>query len=231
MSCYQPDAGGTNPRSRRLARPNTFVVLTCDFHDLGHRSRVSGVNTKDGLRMLRSAPALSLDAVAAGVGTPARDLKLALGQLQGRGHCDKLASASTARRRGTPRRRSVIRQSVLCPPFAVRRAAWDESRSVKDNTPGVAGWSSRSVDSAAAPRAAFTKAAAQPTTRFRAVQRPDGPPMIVARLRAIEPFTTALLAAEARIRRRSPLWSPSATTNPLTVAASRDELRPMQQDL
>ena len=29
--------------------------------------------------MLRSAPALSVDAVAAGVGTPARDLKLALG--------------------------------------------------------------------------------------------------------------------------------------------------------
>ena len=40
-----------------------------DFCDLGHRSRVFGVSTRDGLRMLRSAPALSLDTVAAGVGT------------------------------------------------------------------------------------------------------------------------------------------------------------------
>ena len=190
------------------------------------------MNTKDGLRMLRSAPALRLDAVAAGVGTPVRDLKLALGQLRGRGRCDKLAAASTARRRGTPRRRSVILQSGLCPPFAARRATWDESPPVRVNAPGVAGWTSRSMDSTVAPRTAFVKTAtAQHNDRFSAIQRPDGPPAIAVRLRAIEPFITRFLAAEAGIQRRSPLWSRPATTNPLTDTTSRDKLPPMQHGL
>lgn len=174
--------------------------------------------------MLRSAPALTLSAVADGVGVSSGELKRAASHLNGRGPCDELAVSSTSWLYGIPRVRSVILQSVVCPPFAARCAAWDLAGSVRNAAPGVAGWSSRNVESVAAPRVAIARAAAEPTNRYRAIQQPDTPPAIAARLRTIEPAKFALLAAEARVRRRSPTKPPrSAATSavPLPVAAVR----------
>ena len=100
---------------------------------------------------------------------PARHLKLAVEQLEGRGRCAELAS-SKSHRRGYPRKRSMVLQSAPCPPFAVRRAGWDQSGFVRANTPGVAGWSTRSVKSASAPRVAYATSAADPNTSFCAAQ-------------------------------------------------------------
>ena len=119
--------------------------------------------------MLRSAPALSLGDVADGVGVWPGALKAEVARLKGRGHGAQRA-VSLSYHHGSPRRRRLVLQSRVCPPFAARRAAWDRSGVVRRSAPGVAGWSSRGTDSPTAPRVAFAKAAADPATRFEAVK-------------------------------------------------------------
>ena len=63
--------------------------------------------------MMRSAPALSLKAVAAGIGMPVSRLKLAMESLKGRERCAELASSMSRRRCGHPRKRSMVTQSAM----------------------------------------------------------------------------------------------------------------------
>ena len=185
------------------------------------------MSTRDGLRMLRSAPALRLNAVAAETGTPAGHLKIAMKQLQGRGHCDQIASSSTSWGRGYPRKRAMILDVAVCPPFAVRRATWDQSGAVRANTPGAAGWSTRSTESAAAARAAYAKAAAEPTTSFLAAQQPGCPPAIATRLTTSDPFTTERLAAATPHPAVLAALMIASDNNTRRVAASRKDLPPV----
>ena len=136
--------------------------------------------------MLRSAPALSLSDVAERVGVYPGALKAAVGHLGVRGRGAERA-VSLSYHHGPPLRRRIVLSSVVCPPFAARRAAWDRSGFVRRAAPGPAGWSSRDVDSAAPPRVAYANAAAVAVRRV--VSKPDCPPAIAARLIADHPST------------------------------------------
>ena len=185
------------------------------------------MSTRDALRMLRSCPALSLNAVATGTGTPAVHLKLAVRQLKGRGRCDEIASSSTSWGSGYPRKRSMILDTGACPPFAVRRATWDQSGAVRANIPGAAGWSTRSTKKDTAPRVAYAKAAADPATSFGAVQ-PGCPPAIATRLTTTgDPFTTEASRGDhlasggaRRVGHRPRQQHPQRRGQPLGSAAS-----------
>ena len=176
--------------------------------------------------MLRSAPALNLVAVADGVGIPAIELKAAIGQLKGRGSGARRA-ASQSYHHGAPRRRKIVLSSSVCPPFAARRAGWDRSGPVRRSAPGVAGWSSRSADSATAPRVVYAREAADPATRWRAARQSGCPLAIATRLVADHPLNARELAAV------TPHWVVLAalvTThddNTRLVAAARDDLPSM----
>ena len=184
------------------------------------------MSTRDALRMLRSCPALSLNAVATGTGTPAVHLKLAVKQLKGRGRCDEIASSSTSWGSGYPRKRSMILDTRACPPFAVRRATWDQSGAVRANTPGAAGWSTRSTKKVTAPRVAYAKAAADPATSFGAVQ-PGCPPAIATRLTTTgDPFTTERLAATTSHPVALAALVTALDNNTRSVAANRSDLPP-----
>ena len=178
----------------------------------------------DGLRMLRSAPALSLRAVADGVKMYPGALKAAVGQLQGRG-CGARRAVELSYHHGPPRDRITALRAVAAPPFAARRAAWDRSRVVQASAPGVAGWASRTVDCGAPPRVAAAKAVADPATRFGVAAQRGCPAAMAIRLAAghnTEHLATvtphwvvlaALVTADDETTRRA--------------AAARDDLHPM----
>ena len=149
----------------------------------------------DGLRMLRSAPAMDLSAVAAGVGMRAWPLRLAAERLRGRGCCDQLAASSVSWRHSTEGRRVRVLRSRVCPPFAARCAAWDRSEHVSGNAAGVAGWSARGVDSTAAARAAYARDVAAASDTTRCVEQPGCPPAMAARLATGHPNAARRLAA------------------------------------
>ena len=142
--------------------------------------------------MLRSVPAFDLETVAERVGVYPGALKAAVGQFGVRGRGAERA-VSLSYHHGPPLRRRIVLGSAVCPPWAARRAAWDRSGFVRRAAPGVAGWSSRDVDSAAPPRIAYAKAAAIPAPRV--ASKPDCPPAIATRLIADHPRTADDLAA------------------------------------
>ena len=172
--------------------------------------------------MLRSAPALSLGDVADGVGVWPGALKAEVARLKGRGHGAQRA-VSLSYHHGSPRRRRLVLQSRVCPPFAARRAAWDRSGVVRRSAPGVAGWSSRGTDSPTAPRVAFAKAAADPATRFEAV-KPGCPVAIAARLATGDRFTTERFAAVTPHRVVLAALVAAVDDNTRRVAAARHDL-------
>ena len=138
---------------------------------------------------------MSVCVLAAQLGVPVHQLKWAVDQLGGRGRCDQLAATETARRRREPIRRQLVLQTMVCPPFVARRAGWDESRFVRRNAGGVAGWASRGVSNPAAPRVAHTKAAAASASRPIAARQRGCPPAIAVRLVADDRPTGQYLAA------------------------------------
>ena len=137
---------------------------------------------------------MSLSVLATQLEMPVHRLKWAVDQLGGRGRCDQLAATETARRR-EPIRRQLVLQTMVCPPFVARRAGWDESRFVRGNARGVAGWASRGVSSLAAPRVAHTKAATASASRPIAARQRGCPPAIAVRLVADDRPTGQYLAA------------------------------------
>lgn len=122
-------------------------------------------------------------------------LKCAVDQLDGRGRCDQLIVAATSRWRREPRRRQMVLQTPACPPFVARRAGWDESRFVRRSAPGVAGWASRGVSDAAAPRVAHAKAVTIAASRPSAASQRQCPSAIAMRLMSDDRPTAQYLAA------------------------------------
>ena len=183
----EPGAGLNSPGPSAAASGGLFL-------DLGDGSTVAAVST-DGLRMLRSAPAMDLSAVAAGVGMRAWPLRLAAERLRGRGCCDQLAASLVSWRHSTEGRRVRVLRSRVCPPFAARCAAWDRFEHVSGNAAGVAGWSARGVDSTAAARAAYARDVAAASDTTRCVEQPGCPPAMAARLATGHPNAARRLAA------------------------------------
>ena len=155
-----------------------IYALTSDLAEIGARSTVCGMSSVVGIRALRNVPAMSLRVIAARLGMSVYQLMCAVDRLDGRGRCDQLAAAATSRRRREPHPRQMVLRTMACPPFVARRAGWDESRFVRRNAPGVAGWASRGVSDAAPPRVAHAKAAADPSSRPIAASQPQCPPAI-----------------------------------------------------
>ena len=111
------------------------------------------VSVEDGLRMLRSAPAMEFGAVAAAAGMPVGDLVVEVEQLRGRGRCDRLAASAMTFPLITRSKRLRILDHRVCPPFVtlrstweIARARWDTAISAGDRVPGTARWTYRSVD-------------------------------------------------------------------------------------
>ena len=137
------------------------------------------VSADIGLRMLRSAPAMGLAAVADAAGMGARDLMLEVERLQGRRRCDKLAASAMTYPLITRAKKRRILDHRVCPPFVTLRYAWDISAC--DRVPGVVGWTHRLVDQPAAPRVAFATDAAARVSGLYAVGRAHCPPAIAVR--------------------------------------------------
>ena len=160
---------------------------------------------------------MSLRAIAAQLGMPDYQLRLAVAQLKGRGRCDQLAAEATAQHR------QEVLQATTCPPFVARRAGWDERRFVRRSAPGVAGWASRSVSDPAAPRVAHTKAAADPSSRPTAARQSGCPPAIAMRLVADDRPTGQFLAATTPHPAVIAALATAGDDNARVVAAGRED--------
>ena len=185
------------------------------------------VSVEVGLRMLRSAPAMETAAAAEAAGIPVRDLVVAVERLRGRGRCDQLAAAAMTYPRIAAYKKRRILNLRVCPPPVTLRSTWDTDIADGDPVPGMARWTRRSVELAAAPRVAFTaavtasvSAAAQIVEQAHcpaamAVRLAAGPPHRTERLAVVTPHPEALAALVA---------SDDAATRSAT--ASRDDLPP-----
>ena len=179
----------------------------------------------DGLRMLRSAPAMDFGAIAAATRVPVRDLVIAVERLRGRGRCDQLAAEAIVYPRIAAYKKRYILGSRVCPPPVTLRSSWDTDIAGGDEVPGVARWTRRSVELDAAPRVAFTAAVAAPAAvqvveqahcpAAMAVRLAAGPPHRTERLAAVTPHAAALAALVA---------SGDAATR--SAATSRGDLPP-----
>ena len=167
------------------------------------------VSDKTGVRMLRSAPAMSLGAIAAEIGTSSGALSVTAEKLRGRGRCDRMIAATMHGSGSKPKRMQFLRLEVV-PPFAARRFTWNDPISAhRANGPGTASWAVREVGVAAAPRAAFTqqikrmahfsdRSSFLDDPRF-SVAQPHCPPAITTWL-----ATSGLVAAKRRLPDTSP---------------------------
>ena len=196
-------------------------------------STVMAVSVEDGLRMLRSAPAMEFGAVAAAAGMPVGDLVIEVDQLQGRGRCDRLAASAMTFPLITRSKRLRILDHRVCPPFVtlrstweIARARWDTAISAGDRVPGTARWTYRSVDQTTAPRVAFTTDVAAPVAALHAVEQAHCPPTIAVRLAAGDPHRTERLAAVTPHPAALAALVTSTDETTRSVAASRDDLPP-----
>ena len=185
-----PRPGGAGCFSDSLPRRGSFECGA--FVD---RSTVLGVRVANGLRMLRSAPAIDFRAVAAATQTPVRDLAIEVEQLRGRGRCDQFAAAAMMCPLITRAKKVQILGHRVCPPFVTLRSTWDTAIYESDRVPGVARWGCRSVDQPTAPRVAFIADVAARVSGLRAVEQAHCPPAIAVRLAASGPHRAERLAA------------------------------------
>ena len=156
---------------------------------------MTAVSTQAGLRMLRSAPAMALGAVADAARVPARDLAAAVEQLQGRERCARLAASAMTFAHITEAKKRRILDNRACPPPVTLRSTWDPDIATSDKVPGIARWRGRSVDQPAAPRVAFTTDTASRVPGLHTVEHPHCPPAIAVALAAGPPERTERLAA------------------------------------
>ena len=177
----------------------------------------------DGLRMLRSAPAMDFGAVAAAARMSVRDLVIEVEQLRGRGRCDQLAAAAMMFPLITRAKKGHILGHRVCPPFVTLRSTWDPFIAARDRVPGTARWTCRSVDQTAAPRVAFTTDVAA-VSGLHAVGQAHCPTAIATRLAASGPHLTECLAAVTPHPAALAALVTSTDETTRRVAASRDDL-------
>ena len=182
------------------------------------------VSVTDGLRMLRSAPAIDLGVVAETAQVSVRDLVLEVEQRPGRGRCDQLAAEAWTYPLITPAKRRRILDHRACPPFLSLRSTWEPVLSSRDRTGGVARWSHRNVDHPAAPRGAFAAAAAAPVPALYAAEQSHCPPAVATRLAAGHPQLTRRLAAVTTHPAALAALVTSADETTRSAAASRGDL-------
>ena len=178
----------------------------------------------DGLRMLRSAPAMDFGAIAAATRVPVRDLVIAVERLRGRGRCDQLAAdAMTYPRIAKFKKRRILSSRVCSPPVTLR-SSWDTDIADGDAVPGVARWTRRSVELATAPRVAFTSAvAASVSAAAQIVEQANCPAAIAVRLAAVtsHPAALAALVASGDAATRSAATGRGDLPPALAAAATR----------
>ena len=99
------------------------------------------MDLRDGLRLLRSAPAYHVETVAAAAGVAAGSLRSAMHQLRTRGRCAALLV--DAADRGKIRDRVAVLSLRACPPGMVRAASGDHHESGRSVAVATAGWAER----------------------------------------------------------------------------------------
>ena len=185
------------------------------------------VSATDGLRMLRSAPAIDLGVVAETAQMSVRGLVLEVERRQGRGRCDQLAADAITYPHITRPKQLRILNHRNCPPFVTLRSTWEPGLAATDGIPGVQRWSRRSVDQTTAPRVAFTAAAAAPVPALYAAEQSHCPPAIAARLAAGPPRLTERLAAVTPHRVALAALAASSDETTRNIAAARRGVLPV----
>ena len=108
------------------------------------------MDLRDGLRLLRSAPAYRVETVAAAAGVAAGSLRSAMHQLRTRGRCAALLV--DAADRGKIRDRVAVLSLRACPPGMVRAASGDHHESGRAVAVATAGWAERPLGTNSARR-------------------------------------------------------------------------------
>ena len=126
-------------------------MIAMDHRLLRRNATPSRNTTRETLRALRSAAALSTKSVAAATGTTAVELRASMGALAARGDCAQTVAAATGDSSAAARVRAFSHPA--CPPWAKRAVVKEYSAKACAAANGVTGWLIREPMPGAARRA------------------------------------------------------------------------------
>ena len=126
------------------------------------------MDSRAGIRALRSAAAFDTAAAAATAHVSVRALRALSRRLEPRGAC--AAAVAEASRRGRVPERAAALDHQACPPPAARDAASDRSEQARSAASGTAGWAGRPLTPNAARRAVVAAASGDLSAREQAAQ-------------------------------------------------------------
>ena len=126
------------------------------------------MDSRAGIRALRSAAAFDTTAAAATAHVSVRALRASLRRLDPRGACAAAVAEASRRNRVSERAAALAHQA--CPPPAARAAASDRSEQARSAASGTAGWAGRPLTPSAPRRAVAAAASGDLSAREQTAQ-------------------------------------------------------------